>query len=147
MSEQLETVVDNKHSEEKTKEQILNQKFSIEGYNVAIFYTKKTLEDRYITITITNEETGDKEDLEKIRMVSDQEVKEEQKQERIKMESDEEIVIETKDIDEYKYEEPYPDSGIDVLDVTHALEAVDLYLYDKRHQTIDHNLSKLALAA
>jgi len=127
MSEQLEAVVDNKHSEEKTKEQILNQKFSIEGYNVAIFYTKKTLENntekkpigRYITIKITNEKTGDIDDLDPIKMVDVSEM-------------DEDIGL---------------NSEIDVEDVNHALRAVDLYLYEQRHRNIDHILAKLSLAA
>ncbi len=127
MNEQLEAVVDNKHSEEKTKEQILNQRFSIEGYNVAIFYTKKTLENntekepigRYITIKITNEKTGDIDDLDPIKMVDVSEI-------------DEDIGL---------------NSEIDVEDVNHALRAVDLYLYEQRHRTIDHILAKLSLAA
>ena len=136
MSEQLEAVVDNKHSEEKTKEQILNQKFSIEGYNVAIFYTKKTPKvdteegakeddtekapkERYITIKITNEKTGAVENLDPIKMVDVSEM-------------DEDIGL---------------NSEIDVEDVNHALRAVDLYLYEQRHRNIDHILAKLSLAA
>jgi len=133
MSEQLEPVVDNKHSEKETQEQILNQKFSIEGYNVAIFYTKKMpkvdakevpSKDRYITIKIMNEQTGITEELNPIRMIDEKE-----------------IGIEPGDDD------IYPDSGIDIIDLDHALKAVDQYLYEQRHQTIDHNLAKLALAA
>ncbi len=141
MNEQLEAVVANKHSEEKTKEQILNQKFSIEGYNVAIFYTKKTLKDRYITIEIENAITEITDKLDPIKMVSEEEVNKKVKKEFIEMNAEQEADIKPKE------EDLYPDSGIDVLDVTHALEAVDLYLYDKRHQTIDHNLAWLALAA
>ncbi len=145
MSEQLETVVKNQDSKKETEKQILNQKFSIEGYTVVIFYSKKTLEDRYITIEIINETTEKTKTLDPIKMVSKEEVEMVVEQQRIEAENDEEIIVDPDD--DNKYEDLYPDSGIDILDLTHALEAVDLYLFQQRHQPVDRNLAKVALAA
>jgi len=141
MNEQLKTVVEDQVSEKEIENQILNQSFSIEGYNVAIFYTKKTSEDRYITIYMTDENTGDVDELDKIKMVSEEEVNKKVKKEFTEMNVDNETDIKPKEGD------LYPDSGIDVLDVTRAFEAVDSYLYKKRHQAIEENLAVVAFAA
>ncbi len=101
MSPELREAVTQKYPEIDTKNQVLNQEFTIDGYHVAIFYTKKdSAHDRYITAILTDLEVNELVFIDPIPMVNVYEL----------------------GIDE---EDIVPDSEIDIEDTNNAFKEIE----------------------
>ena len=75
MTEQQLQVVENKYPKIDTENQVEQWEYTIDGYNVAIFYTSKdSNRDRYINAILTNLDTNENIYIEPIKMLEPYEI-------------------------------------------------------------------------
>ncbi len=112
MNEQLKVVENIKNPEINTENQVIQQEYTIDGYDVAIFYTnKQSGQERYINAVLADLDTNECTYLGPIRMLEPYEIE--------------------RDEDEKSYE-----ANIDVEDLNNINQAIADFLEFKRLEPI-----------